>query len=442
MNKKNIRPKEKDTILQALRAGVVPRVGLQHIQVARSQEVNALLSDIDRVINGGSFIRLIIGEYGAGKSFFLNLVRLIALEKKLVVISADLAPDRRLFSTGGQSRALYSELMRNMSTRTKADGSALPSIVERFISESLREAKQKGVDEENYIREKLSMLQDMVSGYDFFEVIIQYWRGYQKGDKNLQNNAIRWLRGEYSTKTEARSDLGVRTIIDDSDVYDYLKLFSRFVKMCGYDGLLVCLDEMVNLYKLANTQARNNNYEQLLRILNDTLQGSSEHIGFLLGGTPEFLLDTRRGLYSYEALQSRLAINAFVKNGLIDFSGPVIRLQNLMPEDLFVLLGNIRDIFALGDAEKYLVPDDALKVFMNYCNQKIGEAYFRTPRNTIKTFVDLLSVLEQNPSEDWQRLLGSTKIEIDKSTDNDLIQEGSSDIKSSEGDDELRTFKL
>lgn len=442
MDRKRIRPKERDTILQALRAGVVPRLGLHHIQVGRSQEVGALVTDLERVENGSSFIRFIIGEYGSGKSFFLNLIRLIAIEKKKVVLSADLSPEKRLYSTNGQARALYTELMRNMSTRTKPDGGALPSIIERFISEIIREARDKGIGEEECMQDKLQELQELVSGYDFAKVILQYWTGYRNDDKNLQNNAIRWFRGEYSTKTEARNDLGVRTIIDDDDVYDYLKLFSKFVKMCGYDGLIICLDEMVNLYKLANTQSRTSNYEQLLRIINDTLQGSSGYMGFLMGGTPEFMLDTRKGLFSYEALQSRLAINTFAKEGLVDFSGPIIRLQNLTPEDLFVLLRNTRDVFAMGDSEKYLVPDEALTAFMSYCNQKIGESYFRTPRNTIKKFVDLLSILEQNPGQDWKSLIGNISIEMDKGNDNDLILGDEYNSNDSKGDDELKTFRL
>ena len=442
MDKKKIRPKEKDTILQALRAGVVPRVGLHHIQVGRSQEVGALVNDLERIENGSSFIRFIIGEYGSGKSFFLNLVRLIALEKKNVVLNADLAPEKRLYSTTGQARALYAELMRNISTRTKSDGGALPNIIERFISEVIREARDSGKSEENCVQEKLQELQELVSGYDFANVILQYWTGYKNDNKVLQNNAIRWFRGEYSTKTEARKDLGVRTIIDDDDIYDYLKLFSKFIKMCGYNGLIICLDEMVNLYKLANTQSRTNNYEQLLRIINDTLQGSSSYMGFLMGGTPDFMLDTRKGLFSYEALQSRLAINTFAKNGLIDFSGPIIRLQNLTPEDLFILLRNIRSIFAMGNPEKYLVPDEALTSFMNYCNQKIGEAYFRTPRNTIKTFVDLMSILEQNPTQNWEELIGHINVEIDKGDNNTPILDDEPNLNNVEGDDELRTFKL
>ncbi|MGP3929485.1 ATP-binding protein [Nonomuraea sp. KM88] len=296
-----IRPRERDALLQSLRAGVVPRIGQRHIQVGREPEVKALVTDIDRISDGGSAVRFVIGEFGAGKTFFLHLVRSVAMEKKLVTAHADLNPDRRLHSSGGQARSLYAELMRNLATRAKPDGGALSSVVERFVSTALAEAQQTGTDPSQVIRARLAHLSEMTGGYDFAEVVGAYWRGHDSGDEQLKSAAVRWLRAEYATKTEARSALGVRTIIDDATVHDHLKLMSRFVRLAGYDGLLVCLDEMVNLYKLASTQARNSNYEQILRILNDTLQGTAAHLGFVFGGTPEFLADSRRGLFSYPA---------------------------------------------------------------------------------------------------------------------------------------------
>jgi hypothetical protein len=230
---------------------------------------------------------------------------------------------------------------------------------------------------------------------------------------------VRWLRGEFSTRTDARNALGVRTIVDDATFYDQLKLLARFVTMAGYNGLLVCLDEMVNLYKLANTQARTSNYEQILRILNDSLQGTAAHLGFILGGTPDFLLDTRRGLYSYAALQSRLAENSFATGGLVDYSGPVLNLANLSQEDMYLLLTRLRHVFAYGDETAYLIPDNGLTSFMTHCSARIGDAYFRTPRTTIKEFVNLLAVLEQNPGTDWTALIDA--VELAPETNPDLV---------------------
>ncbi|WP_186394102.1 ATP-binding protein [Stappia sp. TSB10GB4] len=434
---KPIRGKDRDTILQALAAGVVPRTGLQHIQVGRAGEVSALVRDIDRIADGGSALRFIIGEYGAGKTFFLNLIRLVALERKLVTVHADLAPDRRIHATGGQARGLYAEALRNMATRTRQDGGALASVVEKFITECARESERNGTAVERVIDERLAHMQELVGGYDFATVLKAYWRGSENDDEILKGAALRWLRGEYSTRTEARQALGVRAIIDDADVYDGLKLLAAFVRQAGYSGLLVVFDEMVNLYKLQSAQARNQNFEQILAILNDVLQGNVSGLGFLFGGAPEFLMDTRRGLYSYPALQSRLAENAFARDGLVDFTGPVIRLQSLTPEELLVLLGNVRNVFALADPERHLVPDEALTAFMAHCSQRIGEAYFRTPRSTIKAFVQLLAVLDQNPGTDWRSLLGD--IELASDADDGYGDEGNSGAGT---DDELSSLRL
>lgn len=450
---KKIRSKDRDAIIQSLRAGVVPKKGLQHIQVGRSNEVGALLKDIEAISDDGSFIRFIIGEYGSGKTFFLNLIRTIAMEKRCVTVHADLSPDRRLHATGGQARLLYAELMRNLSTRPKPDGGALPGVVERFVSEALKMARDRSVSPESIIREKLEHLTEMVGGYDFAEVIAAYWKGHDTGDEALKSNALRWLRGEFSTKTDARQALGVRTIIDDSNFYNMLKLMSRFVRLAGFSGLMVCLDEMVNLYKLANSQARKSNYEEILHILNDSLQGTAGGLGFLLGGTPDFLYDTRKGLYSYQALQTRLAENTFAVDGLVDFTGPIIRLDNLAPEDIFVLLTKLRYVFASGDQEAYLLPEEGLHAFLEHCHKRIGDAYFRTPRNTIVSFINLLSILEQNPSVSWQALLGKVEVKNDTNPDFENLEikeEVATPIGSApsetplavEIDDELTAFKL
>jgi len=443
IDKEKIRPKVRDAIIQSLRAGVVPRTGQKHVQVGRVDEVKALLHDVERIAEGGSGIRFIIGEFGSGKTFFLNLIRSIALEKKLVTVHADLNPDRRLHATGGQARSLYRELMKNIATRSKPEGEALPSVIERFVTSALQESRKSGTSPGNVIRDRLQALSEMVGGYDFAEVISSYWRGHDTGDEELKSNAIRWLRGEFSTKTDARSALGVRTIINDSNAYDHLKLFARFVRHAGFRGLLVCFDELVNLYKMANTRARNSNYEQILRILNDSLQGTAGGLGFLMSGTPEFLLDTRKGLYSYQALQSRLGENVFAKNGLVDMSGPVIRLANLMPEDIFVLLGKLRHVYAFGEPEKYLVPDEGLKAFMEHCSKKIGYAYFRTPRNTITAFVNLMAVLEQNPQIAWNDLIGEVQIATESNPDfAPLPEEKQPDNPDATKYDELASFKL
>ena len=418
-----IRPRDRDALLQALRTGVVPRVGQQHIQVGRAREVEALVSDIDRIVDGGSGVRFVIGEYGSGKTFFLNLVRSIALQKKLVTIHADLSPDRRLHATGGQARSLYAELMRNMATRAKPDGGAMSNVVERFISEALAEADRAGLTPDTVIRAGLAQLMELTGGYDFAEVINKYWQGYDTGNEQLKSDAVRWLRGEFTTRTDARNALGVRTIVDDANVYDQLKLLALFVRLAGFSGLLVVLDEMVNLYKLANSQARNSNYEQILRIINDATQGTATGLGFIMGGTPDFLMDPRRGLYSYTALQSRLAENSYATGGLVDYSSPVIRLANLSPEDFYVLLTKLRHIQASGEPDRYLVDDGGIRSYMTHCSTNLGDAYFRTPRNSIKGFLDLLAVLEQNPDTAWSDLIPKLQFEPDVNPDLEPLTE-------------------
>lgn len=436
-----LRARERDAIIQALRAGVVPKLGLEHVQVGRAREIEELVKDIERIADGGAAIRFVIGEYGSGKTFFMNLARLVALEKGLVTMFADLAPDRRLHASGGQARGLYAELARNLSTRTRPDGGGLPNIVERFVSKAQQDATARDCSAGEVIAERLAHLEELTGGYDFAQVVRRYWEGFDTGDDQLKSAALRWLRGEFSTKTDARKALGVRTIVDDASVYDHLKLMAEFSVAAGYKGLLVGLDEMVNLFKLSSSQARKSNYEQILRILNDVLQGSASHLGFLKGGTPEFLMDTRRGLYSYEALQSRLAENTFVQDGLVDLSGPIIRLANLTPEDMFVLLQNIR---AVMQDEKTAIPDEALTSFMAHCSKRIGESYFRTPRNTVTAFVNMLAVLAQNPGTQWSDLIEQIDIADDHGDDMTDIDEAVADDPSAktDNDDGLSSFTL
>ena len=453
----NIRPRERSAIIQSLRAGVTPRIGLEYIQVGRVNEVKALIEDLDNIEQGGSAFRIIIGDFGAGKSFFLQLIRYIALEKGMVVINADMSPDRRLFASNGQARNLYKELARNLATRAHPEGNAMIPLVEKFITEQRRIADAEGKDVERVIKDKLNSLSELVDGYDFAQVIATYWKSYNEGNEDLKNNVIRYLRGEYTSRADARRDLGVRAIVEDNNVYDHIKLLARFVTQAGYKGLLVNLDEVVNLYKLPSQRARSSNYEQVLRILNDCLQGSAESLGFLLGGTPEFLMDQRKGLYSYEALHSRLAENTFAQiANVVDYHSPILMLQNLSPEEIYVLLCNIRNVFAGGNKDKYILPDEALKAFLEHCSKNIGDAYFRTPRNTIKAFVDLLSIVEQNPDLSWQSLIGNIK--IDSETDNSLVtiadddkltetvikkeDDNSSKTDDNADDDELTSFTL
>jgi len=439
---KILNAKDRNIIIQSLRSGLVPRSGLQYIQVGRVNEVKSFVSDIDNIVNGGTAFRFVIGEYGSGKTFFLSLVRSIALEKGLVVVKSDLSATKRLHGTNGQARMLLSELVSSMSTRTKQDGNALAVVLDKLISIASNHARQNGISIQNEMDRLLSDLSDYTGGYAFRQVVILYCQAYEDGNDVLKNNALKWLKGEYSTKSEAIKDLGIREIITDTAFYSTIKLYSALVRKAGYKGLLVCLDELVNLYKITNTVSRKTNYEEILTMLNDTLQGNMQAIGFVMGGTPDFLTDSYRGLYSYEALRSRLAENSFAeKAGLTDYNTTVLRLPNLTKEEIFILLKNLRHIFAFGKSENYLLSDEALIAFLNHCANVIGDSYFRTPRNTIKGFLDLLSLLEQYPEKNWTDFIGSIEIkeDVEQSDVNGLLDSANgNDI----ADEEFATFRI
>lgn len=415
-----LRPRERDTLIQSLRAGVTPLLGAKHIQVGRDREIAAMEQSLDSVASGGSAFKLVIGEYGSGKTFFMNVVRGIAMERQLVVAHADLNPSRRLHATCGEARSLYAELMKNLATRVKPNGGALVTVVEKFITLAVAQARQNGTRPEDVIHQQLAQMSELVMGFDFAAVIAAYWRGHESDNDVLKESAIRWLRGEFTAKTDARKALDVREIIGDTAVYDQLKLMAKFCRLAGYQGLLVCIDELVNLYKLAHTAARNSNYEQILRILNDLEQGSAEGLGVVLGGTPEFLLDPRRGLYSYPALQSRLAENPFARGDLVDLTGPVLHLSSLGRDQFIALLAKLNHVHQSGRTEQTALPPEALPAFMRHCEQRIGEATFRTPRTTITAFIGLLAVLEQNPGVAWQTLLQQTQLETELRPVSDL----------------------
>lgn len=440
---KVIRAKERETIIQSLRSGVVPRVGLQHIQVGRSDELKSFIKDLETIADGGSSFRLIIGDYGSGKTFFLSLVRSIALEKGLVTMTADLSPSKRLYGNEGQARRLLADLVTSLSTRTKQDGNALTNILEKFISIAQVKAEKEREEISFTIKNMLNELNDFPNGHSFAYIVYKYWEAYDTENDALKNCVLKWLKGEYATKTDTMRDLGIRDFINDASFFNTLKLYSVLVKKAGYKGLLINLDEMVNLYKAAHGTSRKMNYEEILGILNNTLQGTVSNIGFIMSGTPEFLTDTRRGLYSYEALRSRLAENDFSKQlGVVDYNSTVLRLSSLSKEELYVLLKNLRNVFASGIKEDYLVPDEALVAYMNYCFNKIGDSYFRTPRNTIKGFLDLLSILEQYPSLKWDDVIEKIKIEKDiEPTEIESILRSQEEL-SSEEKDEFTSFRL
>lgn len=441
-----IKPRERDAVLQSLQAGLVPKIGLHLIQVGRKNEVSAMLKDLERIESGGAAFRIIIGRFGAGKSFFLTLVRNLALQKRMVVVSADITMERRLQASGGQARALYSQLMANMATKAKPEGGALRSVCEGWITSIQHAVKVAGGSDEQVakkIQADLRELTDLPGGYSLAHVLGKYFEGHAGGNEALQSAALRWLRGEYATKTEAKNDLEVREIVDDENYYAMLKLIAAFVRKAGYAGLYVCLDEMVVLsHRLPSSRARQTNYETLLTLLNDCFQGGAQGIGFLFAGTDEFLEDRRRGLFSYEALRSRLADNQFAAGGITDLAGPVIRLPNLTAEDLFVLLSNITNLHASGDQAKRLVPDDAIEAVLHRANEVLGAEFFKTPRDVVRSFVGLLNILEQNPTMEWKQIVAADFIKRPSTPLSAEEAVAAGDVAQDVESDDLTSFKL
>lgn len=437
-----IKPKEREAVIRSLKSGVVPRIGLHHIQVGRSGELKSFIDDVDTIADGGSAFRFVIGEYGSGKTFFLSLVRSIALERGLATMHADLSPTKRLHGSDGQPRLLLSEMLNNLSTRTKPEGNALKNILERYLFSVKEEAERTERPVDEVIARDLSELNDYTGGHVFIEVIKKYWKAYEMGDENLLSCVQNWLKAGYSTKSDSLKELGIRDIITDSSFYNTIKLYAVLVKKAGYKGLLICLDEMVNLYKIPNSVSRKSNYEEILCMLNDNLQGSFSNLGFIMCGTPEFLTDKSRGLYSYEALKSRLEENNFSRKlGVTDYNSVVLRLASLTEEELYLLLFNILHVYAHGDDDMHLIPEEGILAFLNHCADRIGAAYFRTPRTTIKGFIDLLSILEQYPQYKWSEILDSIEIQkdIEQSSVYEILEPSSPENSET---DEFASFTL
>ena len=404
------------TLINSLKGGVVPRVGLQYVTVGRTQEIDALLRDVEIITDGGASFRCIMGKYGSGKSFLLQTIRNYVMAKNFVVLDADLSPERRLQGTRGQGLATYKELVRNMSTKTKPEGGALSLILDRWISNVQQEVmaeSQLGMTDpsltklvEKKISSVIYSLNEMVHGFDFARLLTLYYQAHVSGDDETKAKVLKWFRGEYNTKTEARQELGVNIVITDDDWYEYLKIFAAFLKQAGYAGMLVLIDELVNIYKIPNAITRQYNYEKILTMYNDAMQGKAQHIGFILCGTPQCMEDPRRGVYSYEALRSRLAEGHFSTEHK-DLLSPVIRLLPLTNEEMLILIEKLADIHAGLYEYKQIVTQQDMVDFIEIEFSRIGADTHITPREVIRDFIEVLDIIYQNPGMKVRTLLGS-----------------------------------
>ncbi|MGZ9587281.1 ATP-binding protein [Paenibacillus marinisediminis] len=416
MNEVKIPKRMTTALVNSLTAGVVPRIGLEHIAVGRKPEIEAILKDLDNIAEGGAAFKLITGRYGSGKSFLLQMIRNYAMDRGFAVADGDLSPERRLVGTKGQGLATYRELMTNLSTRTRPDGGSLETILQKWIMVIQQGAMSElgigpndpalNVEVEQRIVAVTGEMQSMVHGFDFAKVLAAYWNGYRTMDDEMKQNALRWLRGEYATKTEAKKALGVGVIIDDDNWYDYMKLWAEFAAKIGYKGLLLFIDEGVNLYKITNSISRHSNYEKLLTMFNDTMQGKAEYLGIFLGGTPQFVEDERRGLYSYEALRSRLVAGRYTGEGLRNYTGPIIKLDMLSHEEILILLQRLRHVHALHYGYEAKLTDEQLITFMEQAVGRLGADELLTTREIIRDFMDLLHTLHQYPDRSFAELVG------------------------------------
>ena len=404
------------TLMNSLKGGVVPRVGLPYITVGRKEEIDALLHDVEIIAGGGASFRFIVGKYGSGKSFLLQTIRNYVMAKNFVVVDADLSPERRLQGTKGQGLATYKELIRNMSTKTKPEGGALSLILDRWISNVQQQtAEEAGLSVtdaalpplvEKRISAVIYSLNEMVHGFDFARLLTLYYQAHLSGDDETKAKVLKWFRGEYNTKTEARQELGVNIVISDEDWYEYLKLFAAFLNQAGYAGMLVLIDELVNIYKIPNAITRQYNYEKILTLYNDAMQGKAQHLGFILCGTPQCMEDPRRGVYSYEALRSRLAEGHFTGDHK-DLLSPVIRLQPLTMEEMLILVEKLADIHAGLYEYPQIVQAQDMVDFIEIEFARIGADTHITPREVIRDFIQVLDIIYQNPDVKVRSLLGS-----------------------------------
>ena len=421
------------TLMNSLKGGVVPRVGLPYITVGRKEEIDALLHDVEIIADGGASFRFIVGKYGSGKSFLLQTIRNYVMAKNFVVVDADLSPERRLQGTRGQGLATYKELIRNMSTKTRPEGGALSLILDRWISnvqQQAAEASGMSVTDpglpplvEKRISAVIYSLNEMVHGFDFARLLTLYYKAHLEGDDETKAKVLKWFRGEYNTKTEARQELGVNIVITDEDWYEYLKLFAAFLKQAGYAGMLVLIDELVNIYKIPNAITRQYNYEKILTLYNDAMQGKAQYLGFILCGTPQCMEDPRRGVYSYEALRSRLAEGHFTGEHK-DLLSPVIRLQPLTWEEMLILVEKLADIHAGLYEYPQIVKAKDMVDFIEIEFGRIGADTHITPREVIRDFIQVLDIIYQNPDVKVRTLLGSDQFTYAQNAVNEEAADG------------------
>lgn len=406
-----------NTLISSLAAGVVPRSGAPYIAIGRNDEIGALLENLEAVEDGGAFCRFLIGRYGSGKSFLIQLIRSHALERGFLTADADLSPERRLTGGNGAGLATYRELIAHLASSASPEGGALPLILSRYFVSLKNAVIEEGMlpDDPEFSRllqkkvfRTLAELEGDVGGFDFARVLSEYYLASLDENEEKKSACLRFLRGEFLTKTEAKNALGfqVSHIIGDDNWYEFVKLFAALSVKIGYKGFLLFIDECVNLYKIPNRISREANYEKLLSIFNDTLQGKAKSMGVVIGGVPQFLEDTRRGLFSYEALRSRLCDSRYTELGYRNLASPVIRLRRLSNNELYALVVRLYKLYVQKEGERApKLSKIEIEEFMSCALGKVGAEDMVTPREIIRDFLTLLNILRDNGDATFSELL-------------------------------------
>ncbi len=417
------------TLMNALSSGVVPRRGLEYIAVGRKKETETFVNDLEDTAAGGGAFRFLSGRFGNGKSFMTQMIRNYAMDKGFVVMDADLSINRRLTGSKREGLNTYRELVKNTAVRTRPDGGSMEPILQNWIQDIADAvSEEEGIDSDDVssdaiakrMRSATSSMSCLQNYQDFIKALTDYCKGFRAGDEDIY--ALKWLKGECELKTESRKNIGINNLIDDSNWYDFIKLWAELSARLGYKGLVVFFDEAVVLYKLQNKASRSNNYERLLTMFNDIMQGKSSHLSMYVCGTPEFIEDSNRGLYSYEALRSRLISGRF-ENGYDNYLGPVINLRPLTNEEIFVLLRTIRDLHAQRYGYESGVTDEMLERYLKVVLASVISTSMITPREITRDLIGLLDTMHQNPQTRFDDMISGRRVEPDSDPDDDIIED-------------------
>ena len=405
------------TVLHALSGGTVPDNGLPYIAVGRRDEVAALTQDMEQVAEGYSTFRLLEGPYGTGKSFMLKLVKNEALLRGFVVMECELAPERKLCGTKREGLETYRCLMSRMSTRTCPGGNALEEVLDTWLDGCRERAAEEGIEGEQELLDAVlkygqplkKKLTALPHGFDFYEVFWIYIKSALTGGLDQKDRALRWMRGEYRNRTEAKKALKVNAVIEDGDWFSYLKLWAVLVREIGYTGLYVLLDELTQITRnIVHSTTREHNFERLLSIYNDCYGNEARYMGMILCGIPSSIHDSKRGIFSYEALKSRLSNSSLQGEDL--YHAPVIRLSMLTAEEFVTLLERLEAMHALlHEREGYFTEEERIR-FVNHEYHRIAASNHLTPREFIRDFLTILDLKSTVRTDDrMEDFLGGEK---------------------------------